>query len=274
MNKTGKEKIEKAEDDGAEKLRRRRPRLGRNRRRGDVGAGVPPWLISFTDIMALMLTFFVLLYAMSQPEEKSWSEIMAALKKEFHVYYGPRLEAGPRDVIDLERVNFNRALPLEYLQALLDKQLAEVGMDEELNFYKLEDRLLISLPDDSLFDPGSVQMKEAAARQLYKLGAGLSRIRNRIEIVGHSDPSPITNPASEFPSNWELSLERAATVAAILKRSGYTQPIMIKGESSVHFQDMGEGVSEETREKFARRVDIHVMPDDGRRTLEKRLKLQ
>ncbi len=242
------------------------------RRRGDI-SDVPPWLISFTDIMALMLTFFVLLYAMSEPEEKSWSEVVAALQKEFHVYYGPRLEAGPNDTVDLARVNFNRALPLDYLNSLLEQQLDDVAA-EQFSLYILDDRLVISLPDVSLFDAGSAQMKESAARQLFKLGGALSRIRNRIEVVGHSDPSPITKQDSAFPSNWELSLERAGSVGQVLKKSGYTQPIMIFGNSSIHFSDLNTKTSEGRRDVVSRRVDIHIMPDDGRRTLEKRLKLE
>lgn len=271
VNNTDKEE----EGIGTSPMPVRKRRGPRNRRRGDIeGMGVPPWLISFTDIMALMLTFFVLLYAMSEPEEKSWSEVMAALQKEFHVYYGPRLEAGPNDVVDLQRVNFSRALPLDYLQSLLERQMAEANTQQQLTFNMLEDRLVISLPDEALFDAGLVQMKEDATRQLYKLGNALSRIRNRIEIIGHSDPTPITNPTSEFPSNWELSLERAASVAAILKRTGYTQPVIVKGESSVHYDDLNEEFSEDVRAEYSRRVDIHIMPDDGRSTIEKRLKLE
>lgn len=243
------------------------------RRRGDID-GVPPWLISFTDIMALMLTFFVLLYAMSEPEEKSWSDIMAALQKEFHVYYGPRLESGPSDTIDVGRINFNRALPLDYLKSLLEQQLEDTQVQEQFKIYQTKDQLILSLSDASLFDAGSADMKEAATRQLFKLGNALSRIRNRIEVVGHSDPDPITKQGGEYDSNWELSLERAVAVAQVLKKSGYTQPIMLFGNSSVHYKDLNQNVNEQTRLENARRVDIHIMTDDGQRTLEKRLKLE
>ena len=247
------------------------PRSGR--RRSDGIQGVPPWLVSFTDIMALMLTFFVLLYAMSEPEEKSWSEVMAALQKEFHVYYGPRLDSGPNDTIDVARINFNRALPLDYLDSLLQTQLTK-QTQKQITVRKLDDELVVSLSEEALFAPGSVQMTEAGTRLVYKLGNALNKIRNRVEIVGHSDPSPITSTTSEYRSNWELSLDRAASVSVILTKAGYTQPMIIRGKSSVHFKDLNTEVEGEVRENFSRRVDIHIMSDDGRRTLEKRLKLE
>ncbi len=249
---------------------RRRNLYGR--RRGDLD-GVPPWLVSFTDIMALMLTFFVLLYAMSEPEEQSWSEVMAALQKEFHVYNGPREDAGPNDTIDVAKVNFNRALPLDYLNSLLEKQLMDQTSDL-MSFQRMDGHLVLSLSGAALFDAGSSEMNESGARQLFKLGNSLSRIRNRIEIVGHSDPAPITNPNSEYPSNWELSLDRAGAVAAILKKTGYQQPVIIRGESSVHFNDLNPEKDEKQRQSQSRRVDIHVMIDDGSRSIEKTLKLE
>ncbi|MCB9964336.1 MAG: OmpA family protein [Rhodospirillales bacterium] len=258
---------------------RTRRRGKRNRRRGDIdGLGqAPPWLISFTDIMALMLTFFVLLYAMSTPEEKSWSEIMAALQREFHVYNGPRHEAGPQDVVNLDRVNFSRALPLAYIRSLLASLGEEEGAEAESDLFSVQatpQSLVISLSAESLFESGRVDMTEGGVRQLYKLASVLARIRNRIEVVGHSDPAPITNPESQFRSNWDLSLERAATVAAVLRQTGYLRPVTLKGAGSVHYQDLPPDLPSEIRDGYSRRVDIHIMMDDGSRTLVQRLRLE
>jgi chemotaxis protein MotB len=85
---------------------------------------------------------------------------------------------------------------------------------------------------------------------------------------------PITNPNSEFSSNWELSLERASVIAAVLKSRGYTQSIIVKGYSSGNYDDFKPEMREEIKEKYARRVDIKIMSDDGRRTLEQRLRLE
>ena len=71
------------------------------------------WLITFTDIMALMLTFFVLLYSMAQPDVEKWSEMSAVINSNFSKYYAPKFESGTVDSITIDRVNidsFNKSV--------------------------------------------------------------------------------------------------------------------------------------------------------------------
>jgi chemotaxis protein MotB len=254
---------------------RSRRRYGMFRRRGDINpAPSSAWLTTFTDLAALMLTFFVLLYAMSDPEQKSFSEIVSALRRELHTFYGPQDRAGPQDQVNIDHIPLNRALNLEYLESVLVRHMEEELTNFDISMTPYDDYLIISLPQEILFQAGSAEIETEGTRLLYTLGNVLRRVRNRIEVVGHADPDPITNPNTSFPSNWELSLERAGVAAAILYKTGYRKPINIRGYQSVEYENLSSDLPEDVRKKASRRIDIHIMRDDGRISTEKSLQLQ
>jgi chemotaxis protein MotB len=236
------------------------------RRQGeDDRKGPMPWLITFTDVMALMLTFFVLLFSMSQPVKEDFSDLMAALNNEFNTFYGRMHNAGPEDSVDLKRIDFDRALDLRYLEALMQSVIAQNEvLRDKVSLTAQGDRLVLSLPQDLLFDAGSAALKEGASRPIFVLSGAFSRMKNVIELVGHTDPRPIERQGG-YSSNWDLSLARAAAVAAALERVGYTQPVTIRGASSGRYRDL-EGIGDENRRlDLSRRVDIVIMNHDGRK---------
>lgn len=236
------------------------------RRSGDIHQheeGSAIWLVSFTDVMALMLTFFVMLFAMSEPEKESWSDVMLSLESELNSYYGPALNQGPQETINLAKVNLDRALDIGYLNLLI-KEIVEGNdalADAVIN--RERDHLVISLPDELLFDAGSSEPKDAGLRALYALGGPLTRIKNRIEIVGHTDPRPVGERNEQYDSNWDLSLARALNVAAVLENVGYDKHVTVQGLSDGRYKEIGNSIPEEQRLALSRRVDIVVMDHDG-----------
>ena len=224
----------------------------------------PLWLITFTDIMALMLTFFVLLYSMSIPEVQKWEELTSSINKGFSKFYSPQQFAGAQDTISIDKIDRSEALNLDYLRGLIEEKVRESDTLDDVVIITGVDRLIISMPENLLFEAGQDQVKTEGKRALFSLGGLLARIRNRIEVVGHSDPRPITKQESKFSSNWELSLSRAANVSAILKQVGYRRDVITRGMSSARYDEISDTVPEEKRLDLSRRVDIVVMKDDGR----------
>lgn len=227
----------------------------------------PPWLLTFGDIMALMLTFFVLLYSMSVPDEEQWEEFSSALTNGFSKFKSATQFSGALEEINIEKLDYKKALNLDYLQSLMT-QLIE--SNEEINnvaIFRQKSRLILSLPEDLLFQSGKAEIDTAGKRALFVIGGPLSRIRNRIEVTGHTDPSPVSRTQSRFASNWELSLERAMSVAGLLSDVGYSRPIVARGLSSTRYDELPDDLDEETRRDYARRVDIMIMRDDGAKRL-------
>ena len=106
-------------------------------------------------------------------------------------------------------------------------------------------------------------MRDEGRKALYALGGSLSRIKNKIEIVGHADPRAFSTDSGTYMSNWELSLARAANVAAILDSVGYEKNVTIRGDSSGRYEDLYGVADDATRLELSRRVDIIVLDHDG-----------
>ena len=125
---------------------------------------------------------------------------------------------------------------------------------------RLEDRLVIALPGDLLFAPARADLSEKARQAVFNLGGVLRNIGNQIGIDGHTDPVSVTGGA--YTSNWELSLARAAAVADALRRSGYTEDIVVYGFADSRFSQLPD-LPVDQRRALGRRVDIVVLPNAG-----------
>ncbi len=222
----------------------------------------PVWLISFTDLMALMLTFFVLLFAMTKPDPQSWSDIRATLEDEFYQYNSRPAQLSEKDSLSLPRTSYSRAHSFAYLTPLLRSQLKTIDTLQGVEITEQPDRLLISLPDDLLFESGSATLTKTGNDIIYQLSPMLNQIRNATEIAGHADPRPITN-SDLFATNWELSLARATSVAISLYNNGYDKNLRVQGFSSKRYNELDEGLSEDVRLSLSRRVDIVILKHDG-----------
>lgn len=239
--------------------------VGVHRNSKEEDEAVPPlWLITFADIMALMLTFFVLLYSMSTPDVEKWEDLTSAVNKGFSKFYSQPLDAGAQDAINIDKLDFSRALNLNYLSTLLSEIIKEDERLESTVIILQKDRLILSLPQDLLFQPGQYQVQVRGKQALFAIADLLTRIRNRVEVIGHTDPTPILNQAAEISSNWHLSLARATSVASVLRQSGYDKEVIVRGLSSARYAELPGDIPEEERLGYARRVDIVIMKDDGR----------
>ena len=238
-------------------------RYFRRRRLRSNGQSSSTWLISFADIMALMLTFFVLLFAMSHPKQEEWDDLTQNVRKNFNKFYGQPLRRGHQDTLSIKKVNFSKALNLTYLKAIVEKLIEQEESLQRLELIELKDSLIISFPQDLLFEAGRAEIKPTANKALFALAGTLVRIKNRIEIVGHADPRPVSGDTYE--SNWSLSLDRAIQVAATLENVGYSADVTVRGMASGRYFDLSDEFTEDEKLSLSRRVDIVIMKDDGKR---------
>ena len=224
--------------------------------------GPPLWLLTFTDIMALMLTFFVLLYSMAVPDKDQWEEMVKSVEQGINLQKTLQHFSGQVQDISIDKISTDRALDLNYLQNVLQKQFAEEESLQSALLLSGDGRLVISLPMDVVFSAGESEVSLEAKRALMALGDLFYRIKNRIEVVGHSDPTPILGDGL-YDDNWALSLGRAASIAAVLRQVGYKRKVVVRGVSSGRFDELSEDIPAPMRQKMARRVDIVIMQDSG-----------
>lgn len=218
-----------------------------------------PWLLSMADVTALMLTFFVMLFAMSHVPSEKWDEVISLINTRLD----PARVEKPKPVSDLNvpTVATLTGLSTDYLVRVYGELFAGDPVLRTVRIAMVEDKLVIALPNRLLFLPGQDELVGGAPDALLRLAGVLSRIGNQVEVVGHTDPSP---PADgPYPTNWELSVARAVTVANALNDAGYGGSLIALGVGDSRFRHLDPTIPEERRYEMARRVDIVIRTDAG-----------
>ncbi|MDA1098917.1 MAG: OmpA family protein [Proteobacteria bacterium] len=214
------------------------------------------WMVTFADLLSLLLAFFVLLFAMSSVETNAWKTLVDALSSRLNP-----LHHWIRPLVDPEktapRLFVKRAIDLDYLAGVLQAGLADSDILSQSILHRLDDALVLSLPGHLIFLPGQARLHADSQQALVVLAPVLKLVGNSIELVGHTNASP--PPAgSPFGSNWDLSLARAVALANGLRAVGYTDAIKVLGAADAGYRDMSLKLSAAQREILSRRVDLVI----------------
>jgi chemotaxis protein MotB len=127
--------------------------------------------------------------------------------------------------------------------------------DGVVRISEAEGRVEIEMQSKMLFGSGDARLSPAALRALRELAATLKRIPSHLQVEGHTDDIPISTQA--FPSNWELSAARAASVVHFLSRSG-VEPWRMAAVGLGEHRPLAENDTEQGRASN-RRVTIVVL---------------
>lgn len=230
-------------------------------RRNESSGGPPPWMLSLADLISLLLTFFVMLFAMSTVKVDKWDEMIDSLNQTISpVRKDP--DDTPTSQVNISTTYRKPAKSLDYLNAILTDNLKDDPILQQAELTRTEEKLVVSLPGDVLFLPGLAELNDRARGALFSLGGVLRNIGNKLGVEGHSDPTPLSGRGA-YVSNWELSLARAAAVANQLRRSGYTRNINVYGFADSRYDEVPSYLPQEERYRRARRVDIIIAPHSG-----------
>ncbi len=192
---------------------------------GWAGSASPAWMNTFTDLVALMRAFLVLLFAMSQVEQKKWQGLVDSLNADLNAHktverVKPALEYHPEDEALVPGAD------LDYLASVLRQQIAAHALLARGTIRRLPDRLVVSLPADLLFRANATTLAAGARDAGFALGGVLRNLNNRIEVAARIRHS---GRARERRSDWQLALARAALFTGMLTRAGYRGPIVARG---------------------------------------------
>lgn len=215
------------------------------------------WMTTFADLLSLMLTFFILLFSMSEVKRQEWEELTSSLKGRLNPD-AAALQMDTPDAPSPPRIDLVDALSLSYLKQVLEGKLTEM-LGEEVRVAHEGDQLRIKLSSDALFRPSSSAFSIDGMPLVRVVANAVSKLPNRVTILGHTDPRPIQT--KEYPSNWELSMSRAYAVAMLLRNAGYDKPLNVYGMASGQYDtiDTASYPKESTRFRLARRIDIVIM---------------
>jgi chemotaxis protein MotB len=217
-------------------------------------AGDTRWLVTFADLVALVLAFFVMLYATQKVEQGEWQAMVRSLSQSLKVT--PQSDATPNARRNARPVDPARASDLAYLETLIEGVRDRDPALSGIVIRNLDDRLVVALPGDLLFASGRTEPAPGAAGRIAALAQLLGNIANRVDLFGHTDPAPLSGRG--FESNWELSLARAESVAAMMRAAGYGRPLGAFGLADTRYADLGGIASAARKQQLARRVDIVI----------------
>lgn len=137
------------------------------------------------------------------------------------------------------------------------KKLAKMIDAGSLQVKVRNGRMLVQMSSDVLFAPASTRLKPEAKEGIQELAATLATFSGRkFQVLGHSDSTPIHS--ARFPSNWELSSQRAIEVVKLMIEAG-VPPQMLSAAGAAEFDPLVENDTPENR-AINRRVEIIFMP--------------
>ena len=148
-----------------------------------------------------------------------------------------------------ERRNAEFREIMEKLKSMIDAGTLSVNIRKG--------RMIVSLSNDILFPSGRTTMTDEGKEAVKELSETLQSLEDRtFLVVGHSDPTPINT--KRFPSNWELSSQRAIEVVKLMVENG-VKPEMLSAAGQAEFDPIADN---EEKEGMAqnRRVEIIFMP--------------
>ena len=250
--------------------------------------GAPEWMITFADLMTLLMCFFVLLVAFSELDIKRYRMIAGSMKEAFGVqrdvrafdppkgtsFIAQEYSAGtpafaaiesPKDVRtgDTDQKKRTKAGQDAKMAEETRRQVAELtevlGEFIETGIVHVEgeeDRIVIRIQETGLFRSGRSKLKKEFTGTLRELGEALNEIPGLVTVSGHTDSLPVGK--GRYRSNWELSSARAAAVVELMRET-----VGIPGErlAAVGYADTRPVAPNDTRENRAdnRRVEINLI---------------
>lgn len=186
------------------------------------------WLITYSDLITLLMIFFVIMYAMSQIDQSKFDSLSVSLQKALKANNQIQIDSmGNTGIIsrrpesdqkkqEQNQNHKNEAQQqtehdrLEDLKKKVEQYVVQNNLAGQINVLENAKGVQITLSDAALFDSGKAELKPDALKVLGGLAPFLQILPNDIAIEGHTDNVPISN--SKFPSNWELSAQRAINV--------------------------------------------------------------
>ena len=250
--------------------------------------GAPAWMVTFADMMTLLVTFFVLLMSFVIFDQQRYRIQAEYIRAGFTASVFEQLTGRVRDITiadergsiipafptipsapdlqdeqiiepqDLaELADRGEPSPAEQVEATLTDALSEMIDMGDVAIERLDDEVIIRLQDQFAFEVGSEKIQPQFRVMLLEIKRLLRDIRGEFVVSGHTDNLPIRT--ARFRSNWELSAARAASVVHELTEDGTIPPERFRVEGYADTDPIDTNLTEAGRARN-RRVEILIRP--------------
>lgn len=255
------------------------------KRRQEEPENLERWLVSYADFITLLFAFFVVMYAISSVNEGKYRVLSDTMEAAFNnrpiniepVPVKPDSPSPDPSVLESSDPVPRNSPIIEMLQETAkDNALGEIADDFEQAFSPLIEQDLINIDRNDLwveieintsllFRSGEAELEEVALPVLSKIAGILQRYPNFIQVEGYTDNLPINTYM--FPSNWELSSARAASVVHVFMNNG-VRPDKMAAIGYGEYRPITDNATAEGR-RSNRRVVLAILADaKARRALD------
>jgi chemotaxis protein MotB len=242
--------------------------------------GPAEWLLTYSDLVTLLLTFFVLLFSMASIDKQKFEQIASSLKSAFRYDSGSDMfhDNKGEDIISLieennaidwenyeinnypeineEQENKIKEYKLQEVREKIEEAIEKLVLKDYVSIIEEKHSLTLRIDSVILFDLGSADIKTSGKEILSKLGSLMNELKNEIMIQGHTDNLPINTML--YPTNWELSTKRATNVVIFLIDNCGLRPDKLTATGNGEFRPIRPNDTEENRQKN-RRIDIVIV---------------
>lgn len=243
------------------------------------------WMVSYADFVTLLFAFFVVMYAISVINEGKFKVAAESIMSSFKdsLINSPLPEAASKNMV-IEKVAvkpevrptltdtpalteqekrdarelLRRQAASKKIASDLLKAMEPLKKQGQVQVNETDRGIAVDISASSLFDLGSATLRPESIPAMQEVAKVLSQNTRQIEIEGHTDNLAINSLF--FPSNWELSAARAASVIRLFGDNGVTPTRMVL----VGYADIHPIASNDTEEGRARnrRVTIMILKED------------
>jgi chemotaxis protein MotB len=217
-------------------------------------AGMMRWLLTYADMITLMLALFIILFAMSTISRVKFQEFAKDVAGGFDNQWS--VNQPPNGGVN-GKESFNATSTVPAIQKDLQRYVEQHKLQSQVQIHMDHRGLVITLlSDKSYYDSGSAQLRPQTKEILDTVDSFLKKNDNLIRVEGNTDDVPIAT--DQYPSNWELSTARAVNVVRYLVEQDRLDPTRISAAGYGQYHPRTDNSSDGAKQQN-RRVDIVLL---------------
>jgi len=227
----------------------------KRKKAAEEGGGLPLWMATFSDMVTLLLTFFVLLLSMANFDDPTKVEaVLTSIKSALGVngYDSELLASHIEELYTTTEVK--RTETVTPTEARLRQAFEKHVSDDLIRMVSNEQEIRVRLDDRVLFEPGSTELHPAAYALVSDVAAIAAEHDVEVRVEGHTDSS-----GTEL-ENWRVSSERALAVVTALRERGPVPGNRLEADAYGEFRPAST-FGEDAR--WNRRVELVLKSDDS-----------
>ncbi len=221
------------------------------------------WLLTYSDLITLLMVLFVVLYASSNVDKQKYKQISNSFKQAFSIGDAPgAINETGEETNENSIVNdavMGESEKLDTAKSKVDELIKEYNLEGSVSTQIQERGLIISFNDNVFFNSGDATIKNEYKQKLISISKILNNIDNYIRVEGNTDNVAINT--ENFHSNWQLSAIRAANVVELLVKEGNISSDKLSAIGYGEYRPVKSNDTEDGR-AANRRVDIVILNNE------------